>query len=129
MRAAAESRCPVTMGQKLDIGGIGNIQHRHAAIAPCAKGIRSRDKPVMDGVAKLWVPTGRLAPRRMHALDPPLADDLGLGWVGHVNHSEHMVRETIEMDRRKGVFAAVVPEPMRTKSARRHKPDLAWVRR
>ena len=57
--------------------------------------------------------------------DPPLADDLGPGRLGHIGDRQHLVGELEVVNRDIGVAAANVPDAMQPHPLGRHKSDLA----
>ena len=67
----------------------------------------------------------RLAAGAPHAGQPPMADQRGLGRIGHIDDGQNMVDEALEMHRGIGVTAADPPDAMRAEARHGEIGDFA----
>ena len=79
---------------------------------------------MVQAVAALGRPGGRLAGRLVHAGDPPAPGLDRLGRVGHVDGDEDVVGEAVDQRRGVGPAAARVPDAMDAAALDRHEADL-----
>jgi hypothetical protein len=117
-------RAPVAMGEQFRRGRVGDVEDRHADVAPRGIGeVSSNDRMVqrVPPAAPAW----RLTADGVHTGQPPAADDLGMGWLGHIDGREHVVGKALPMARVTGIAAADIPQPVEAQPVDRHKADLA----
>src|SRR5438034_2189280 len=91
MCAAPEGRVKVAVGEQLRPGRIADIEHCEPAVAPGVIGEVAGDEGVVQCVTPALGPTRRLTAARPHARNPPLADDLGPGWLANVDYRQHLI--------------------------------------
>src|SRR5258705_10598726 len=101
------------MGEQLGLGRIADVEYGEPTVAPGGIGEVAGDESVVQREAPLLGPTRRLAAARPHAGNPPLADDLGPGWLRQVDDRQHLVGELGIMDPDAGVRAATYPDAIR----------------
>ena len=125
MGPAAEWRRPVAVDQQAGGGRVGHVVDGQATVAPGAVGQPAADDGVVERVAALGRPGGRLAAVQVHPRQPPGAGQGRPGRVGHVDGDEDEVAEPAQQRRGVRPAAAHVPDPVQPEAVHRQEADLA----